>query len=154
MECKGQYGCGKEKKADDFYGTDTTCKECRKAAVRNNRAAKSEYYREYDRNRFRDDPRVIARHKRYQATDAGKASLRKARDKWGRLSPIKRGASNIVNYAVRAGRLSKPYECSECGAGGRIHGHHDDYAFPLVVRWLCSSCHTAWHKENGSGANG
>ena len=152
MECKR---CAELKDSDLFYRNDSTCKECRKRMVRENRARKADYYREYDRQRFKNDPRVLARHKRYQSTEAGKASLKKSRTKWQETNAIKRGANLMVCNAVRDGRLKKQYECSECGAGKwRVHGHHDDYAFPLVVRWLCSQCHTQWHKENGPGKNG
>lgn len=27
-----------------------------------------------------------------------------------------------------------------------VHAHHDDYAQPLAVRWLCPRCHVAWHR--------
>lgn len=30
-----------------------------------------------------------------------------------------------------------------------VVAHHDDYAFPLVVRWLCIPCHMDWHLEHG-----
>ena len=141
--------------SDEFYPNDKTCKECRKALVRQNRAKNVEYYREYDRKRFKEDPKIRERHKRYQATPAGMASTRKAKAKWEARSPIKKGASTMVGNAVRDGRLIKPDCCSECGQQHhRIHGHHDDYAFPLIVRWLCPKCHIAWHQENGEGLNG
>lgn len=60
-----------------------------------------------------------------------------------------------VNNALRDGRLSKPNACEDCGTQDtRILGHHDDYAKPLDVRWLCPACHIAWHRENGEAANG
>jgi len=123
--------------------------------VRENRAKKAEYYKSYDRDRFQNDPRVRERHTKYQATEAGKASITKAKKKYLSENPIKRGAVNMVNDAVRDGRLYKSDCCSECGANaGRIYGHHDDYAYPMIVRWLCSECHTQWHKLNGTGLNG
>ena len=155
------FKCGEIKPLSDFYkhpqmpdGHVNKCKECNKRDVRENRAAKVEYYREYDKKRFRDDPKVLARNKRYQSSEAGKASTAKSKTKWAANNPIKRGANLMVCNAVRDGKLEKRRSCSECGFGGRIHGHHDDYAFPLIVRWLCSKCHTAWHKENGPGKNG
>jgi hypothetical protein len=41
-----------------------------------------------------------------------------------------------------------PEKCSECGTKARLDGHHDDYAKPLSVRWLCRGCHQRWHAEN------
>jgi ribosomal protein S27AE len=139
---------------DDYYPNDSTCKECRKQLVRENRAKNADYYRNYDKKRFKEDPRVSERHKKYQQTEAGKASIDKSKKKWTAQNPVKRSAAWMVGNAVRDGRLMKQYSCSECGSGGRIHGHHDDYAFPLVVRWLCGKCHTQWHHENGQGKNG
>ena len=150
MQCKecGQLG-------PVFYVSNKSrCKECIKKSARESRAANVEHYRAYDAKRYQDDPRVKARHARYQQSEAGKEAGSKAKRKWARLNPIRRGANDIVNNAVRDGKLEKSYACSVCGSEGRIHGHHDDYAKPLDVRWLCSQCHTTWHKENGEGANG
>lgn len=74
--------CSTEKPADQYYANDRTCKECRKAAVRKNRAEKVDYYREYDRIRFKEDPKVRERNKRYQQTEAGKISIEKSRKKY------------------------------------------------------------------------
>ncbi len=53
--------------------------------------------------------------------------------------------------AKRAGDLvAKP--CEVCGSRPSV-AHHDDYAKPLDVRWLCRSCHGRWHAEHGSAAN-
>ena len=54
-----------------------------------------------------------------------------------------------VARALRDGVLVRPAACSACGNPGRVDGHHDDYAKPLDVRWLCASCHRAWHSEHG-----
>jgi hypothetical protein len=58
---------------------------------------------------------------------------------------LKDQAHYRVKTAIRNGTLKKPKECSECGAGGRIHGHHADYSKPLDVEWLCSLCHRRRH---------
>jgi hypothetical protein len=144
----------KKEKGDEFYSKDKTCKDCRKFAVRENRRLRAGHYREYDKKRFKEDPKVKARHKRYQATDAGKESIRKSKKRWQESNPIKRGANTMIGNAVRDGRLQKPSACQSCESEPkRLHGHHDDYAFPLVVRWLCPGCHNKWHKENGEGLN-
>jgi len=36
--------------------------------------------------------------------------------------------------------------CERCGTGV-VQAHHEDYAQPLVVRWLCRPCHEAVHAE-------
>jgi hypothetical protein len=146
--------CDTDKKDEDFYSKDSTCKECRKALVRKNRSENSEYYREYDKLRFKHDPKVRARHLKYQKTYSGKRSMEKSRHKWQSQNPAKRAAHVILCNYVRDGRIIKPTCCEYCGqCKGRIHGHHNDYAYPLSVQWLCPKCHTEWHQANGEGAN-
>lgn len=143
--------CNKDKVESDFYNSDSTCKECRKAMVRANRAKNIEYYRGYDKKRFKDDPRVKARHARYAASESGKAAAKRAKEKYIELNPIKRAAHIMVGNAVRDGKIIKGV-CEVCGDLDS-HGHHDDYSLPLVVRWLCSIHHSDWHAKNGEGAN-
>lgn len=137
--------CGIEKNLNEFQirraskdGLTAACKECLSA---------------YDKLRANLPHRVKAREE-YAKTARGIDAGNKAKRKWTMKNTIKAGASNIVGNAVRDGRLYKPDHCSECGATDtRIHGHHEDYAKPLEVRWLCSKCHRDWHKENGEGKN-
>jgi hypothetical protein len=58
-----------------------------------------------------------------------------------------RCAGKFTN-ALKRGELVRPDRCSVCQKVGPVHGHHDDYNFPLRVRWLCRSCHYLWHSEN------
>ena len=52
-------------------------------------------------------------------------------------------ARKIVGLALKCGALiRKP--CEMCGAT-KVQAHHDDYAKPLEVRWLCKEHHDAVH---------
>jgi transposase-like protein len=160
QEYKKCFKCNWVKPVEDFYrhpqmadGRVNKCKECNKKDVRQNRLDNFEHYREYDKARANNPDRVIARQE-YARTEAGIAAANRAKNKWTQTNPIKRQASLKVNNAVRDGRLRKPDYCESCGEAKRLCGHHDDYAKPLDVRWLCDLCHRAWHKENGAGLNG
>ena len=155
MKKKVCFKCGETKAITAFYkhpmmadGRLGKCKECAKIDVRANRIDKIDYYREYDHSRGMRPDRVKMR-ERYQATDAGKESIKKSKKKWLQNNIVKRSAHILIGNAVASGRIEKPDVCSVCMAGGRIHGHHDDYSRPLDVRWLCTKCHTDWHKEFG-----
>lgn len=155
------FKCGMLKELNEFYkhpqmsdGHVNKCKECNKKDVRDNRQDKIDYYIEYDRQRDSLPHRVELK-RRYGKTPQGKENLNKYRKKWLESNTIKRSAQIILGNAVKRGALIKPRECQECGnENKRIHGHHDDYNYPMVVRWLCPKCHTKWHRENGSGING
>lgn len=160
MTEKQCFKCGEVKPLSDFYkhsqmadGHVNKCKECNKKDVRENRKNRSDYYRDYESRRARQPHRVEAR-MLYAITTQGKESRRRAGQKYQESNPIKRAAQIMVGNAVRDGRLNKPDRCSECGATPKnLHGHHDDYAKPLNVRWLCPMCHKKWHQQNGEGAN-
>jgi hypothetical protein len=55
----------------------------------------------------------------------------------------RRKAREIFNHYMRDNHLvRKP--CEVCGE--KAEAHHDDYAKPLDVRWLCFKHHREWHK--------
>lgn len=60
----------------------------------------------------------------------------------------KRQARAAMQTATDKGIIKRGDTCEQCGGGGVIEGHHDDYNKPLTVRWLCKKCHFAWHKIN------
>lgn len=60
-------------------------------------------------------------------------------------------ANSCVATALVVGSLIKPAECENCGAEDLIYpleAHHNNYAEPLDVEWLCRSCHNAIPKLN------
>lgn len=58
----------------------------------------------------------------------------------------KHAAHLAVADALRSGRMVRPDGCSECGAVGKVQGHHEDYAKRLEIRWLCLDCHIEVHR--------
>jgi len=138
----------------DFYkhpqmadGHVNKCKECNKDDITTNRNANLDRYREYDNERYKKPERKEA------SILSCKAARKRSPERyagyikaWQERNPHKRSANNAVSNAVRDGRISKPAECSKCGLGGVIHGHHDDYSKPLEVVWVCPPCHSDIHK--------
>lgn len=125
--------CGEVKGIGEFYANASKCKPCYRADVKKNRDNNKDYYREYDRRRGnRQTPEYI----------------REYREKF----PNKYKAHNLVNNSIRDGKLhAEP--CEICGTSKSVHAHHDDYAKPLNVRWLCAAHHKEWHVENGEAKN-
>lgn len=55
-------------------------------------------------------------------------------------------ARSYANVYIKRGKLQRGL-CEGCGAE-KVEMHHDDYSKPLVVRWLCRSCHLYEHSRN------
>ncbi len=134
--------CEQNLDSSDFYahakssdGLAGKCKECAKAIARRNRAKRLGYYREYDRRRYQKNGR------RGEAT---KEASDRAKRRWSERNPIKRKASQAVSNALRDGRLSRQ-PCCVCGAT-KAQAHHEDYAKPYTVIWLCSKHHSEYHR--------
>jgi ribosomal protein S27AE len=146
MKCKT---CNCEKSETEFYASNKSkCKECTKIAVRKNYREKIDQYKIYEKSRANLPHRVKARQD-YAKSIAGINAGNNAKINWMNKHPIQRAANIIVGNAVKNKKLFKPKSCSKCGnETDRLEGHHDDYAFPMSVRWLCSKCHYAWHKFN------
>jgi len=89
----------------------------------------------------------------YQAkyARAHAAQLAAAHREWRAANPAMCKAEHILARAVAKGRLVRPPNCTQCGQVGDIEGHHPDYAQPMVVVWLCKSCHVKADRERVSG---
>ena len=64
------------------------------------------------------------------------------------LQPRKHQAHAITTMAITSKMIDRPANCQKCGIACRPEAHHDDYKWPLKVRWLCRVCHIAWHQKN------
>lgn len=128
-----------------FYASNKTkCKECTKSSVRENRQAKLEHYRAFDRARANRPDRVAAR-SAYRETDAYRISHAAASKNWAVANAIRRKAQAAVSNALRDGKLERQ-PCLICGA--HAEAHHPDYSSPLAVSWLCSKHHAQTHREH------
>ena len=146
FQCKK---CGEVKLAEGFYSSDKgRCKECIKARVRANRLDKIEYYRSYDRMRYREDPDRNARCRAMGKTTPMKVRIEKQRER-RRDSPERKSARDKVSRAIKNGDLKRECQCFFCGGKEGIQAHHPDYSKPLDVFWLCTSCHGKLHTING-----
>ena len=133
--------CGETKAVGAFYthpetrdGYRNSCKACCNTRVmaRSNLMMDNESYRERKRAQ-----------RRKAAVKARALGYRRKRDKNAAQ------AHNLVNYAIETGALLPPRHCEECGhdfSDFRREAHHEDYAKPLVVCWLCSRCHGKRHR--------
>lgn len=134
-------------KNDTISGYDSTCKECRKQRVRENRREKIEQYTAYEKSRAQLPHRKEAR-REYQRTDRGQEAHVRANKAYRKRSPTKAKAHTVASNALRDGKLIRAEACEKCGSSEKIEGHHDDYSKPLDVKWLCEQCHKEWHKFN------
>ena len=100
-----------------------------------------------ERDRIRDQSSERkAMKKAYSLTDGGREAGNRAKRKYSENHLICRAAHCLVGNSIRDGKITRE-PCESCGAA-IAQAHHDDYAKPLDIRWLCPTCHTEWHRHN------
>jgi len=139
--------CEELKSEEDFYGADSSCKECRKALVRANRKRNEAHYKAYDAKRYAEQPK-----RKKHAAECSRRARNDGRHteytrEWRERNPEKYKAHMALNNALARGKLSRGTECDTCGDPGKLHAHHHDYSKPLKVVWLCPKCHKAEHAD-------
>ena len=133
--------CKELKTEDSFYaqtqtkrGRSYNCKECQIIQSRDYYANNAEGYKKLRSKYYKNNIEYF-----------------KERDKRQSKDSIKVKAKTAVFGALKKGLLTRQ-PCEECGAE-KTDAHHDDYAKPLEVRWLCRRHHTLWHAEFGEAPN-
>lgn len=142
--CKGEFLAGA------FYASNQkTCKACVRAKVSKNRTENADYYRAYDRKRYRENEHRKEAARKSSSSPAGVESRKRSVAASKANEPHKYQARNAVSNAIRDGKIARGCECFFCGGSERIHAHHHDYNKPLDVFWLCAKCHGKLHTING-----
>jgi ribosomal protein S27AE len=108
--------------------------------------------------KYAASPKGRARALKYQATEKGRAANKRYRTsdgyrvltrvnvkQWRKRNRIPTRVWYKVRDAKKDGKLVRQ-PCEVCGSP-KTHAHHDDYARPLEVRWLCALHHVKWHKN-------
>lgn len=150
MNQKRCFKCMETKGISDFYthprmadGHLGKCKACAKldTAARVEILSRDPFFAVAERARHRLKSRVYRAAGR--VSDEALDSMRFAKLKYIDRNPAKRAAHSAVSNALRAGLLTC-LTCEQCG-NPKAQAHHDDYARPLDVRWLCTTHHAEHH---------
>ncbi len=145
------FKCGEIKPLSEFYkhpemldGHVNKCKDCNKKDVIENRLKREDYYNAYDRVRSTKPHRKAAKREYFKRPEVKERARvhRKASEK---KYPERKAAADMVNKAVREGRMEK-FPCWVCGEL-EVEGHHPDYDSPLDVVWLCTKHHAEVHRD-------
>ena len=95
-----------------------------------------------------DRERRLVKRRQYGA--ANRRLLAASKKRWHQIHPGASAAGHRVRRAIHAGILTR-LACENCGSSP-AEAHHDSYLpeHYLDLRWLCHSCHRAWHREHPS----
>jgi len=139
--------CGVEKPRLEFYVQSRIgdrlcgkCKDCTKTDVKAYRSTHRDQILSLEKRRQRT-PKRKALNARWPLEHRQESQAIKRN--WAQRNREKKTAVYTVNNAIRDGRLKRK-PCEICGKF-EAEGHHEDYALPLEVIWLCSTCHAAHH---------
>lgn len=98
-----------------------------------------------------DERRAAMKAKRDREGERWSERYRKDAKLYRTRHPRRRRAHKLLNHAVAAGKIQRQ-PCDVCGAA-KAEGHHDDYAQPYIVRWLCLTHHREHHRLHGAAKN-
>jgi hypothetical protein len=148
------FKCGEIKPLNSFYthkqmadGHLNKCKECAKLDSFGRTLDEINKRKERDRNRSNAKERIKKNRERLLQNPEKYKKNCQQKNEWAKKNKHKRNAHCKVARALLHGVLIRPNKCEKCGEIKAIEAHHDDYAKPLEVKWLCIECHNERHKE-------
>lgn len=97
------------------------------------------------RRRYRQRHPEIMRERRRRNRQRHPEKFRAIRKRYRERNREKFKARQVVAFAVRHGLLVKR-PCAVCRKRS-VEAHHEDYAKPLEVIWLCAPHHRARHES-------
>lgn len=53
----------------------------------------------------------------------------------------------LISKAIKSGKLKHIDKCEFCNKIKNTIAHHDDYNFPMKIKWVCRSCHRHIHNN-------
>lgn len=139
------FKCGEKKSISEFYthpemadGHLGKCKTCTKRDTRERVS------------HLRTNPEWVMEQRRIGRERARRNWANGKREKrdssinknWRIRNRLKQKVHNIAEKALERGQIKRKQNCENCGTTNRrLEMHHEDYNFPLIVQWLCPSCH-------------
>ena len=132
-------------------GLQSECKSCISDRYKENRDAIRERQKE-TWQRYADENGEKLKEKNRVRRIATVQQASAYREAYKAKYAPKVNAKNVVWSHLLTGRLQK-MPCEIC-ADPVSDAHHDDYAKPLEIRWLCRRHHAQWHAKHGAAPNG
>lgn len=128
--------CKEFKELDSFHkhkrmsdGHVNICKDCQRLYEKQRRIDNPEYFSQYEKSR-KGLPQRLELNKRIGI-------------QYRQSNPNRYKATNIVNNAIRDGKINK-IPCFCCGSSNVV-AHHVSYDLPLDIVWLCQKHHRQLH---------
>lgn len=157
------FHCKEEKNPEEFYknktnkdGLTSDCKICvlkrQYYEKRESILEKRRVYREKNRDkislkeatrRLNDADRFEKnRQRHFSWSKNNRKRLNAYQREWYQENKEKRRAHVVLSRAIRAGKIVRPINCSQCLKECKPDGHHEEYSKPLEVIWICRACHS------------
>jgi len=136
-------------------------KELARQSAKKARETNPEKYREY-RDRWNRENRarvtVQARERAKERVESYKATVKRWREKNKdkihesvknsiKRNPEKTLSRKLFHYYLKNETLVRNPKCEMCMMECRTEAHHEDYAYPLQVKWVCKPCHGKIHRK-------